>query len=616
LHTGGKLRINRIAAAAAVVAAGALVLSGCSATPPADTDKVIEGSSLNVAWNQAFYGYNTNTSDANATANSNITYLTTQSFNYYDSTPKLIKNTKFGSYEKISDDPLTVKYTIADGVKWNDGTPVSAADMLLYWASNISKFNTVAPKTDDEGNVTNQDEIDKGVFFDSVNAGGPLDGIEQTPTISDDNKSLTIVYAKPYIDWEVNFGVGVPAHTTYDLAFPDQKLSGTDAAKKVVEAIQNDDTAVLGPLSKAWSHGYDFVDMPTDKNMYPSDGAYIISDLKKDEYITLTANKAYTWGPKPKYQKITIRFIPDALAEVQALQNGEVSIINPQSTADILTALKDVKDTTVKSSSDATYEHVDLTFNNKGPFDPKTYGGDAAKALAVRQAFLKTIPRQDIIDKLIKPLNPDATLDNSQTLLQGYYGYDKIVADNGSADYATVDVAGAKALLASAGVDTTKPIKVNFMYAKSNPRRQNEYQLIAASAKEAGFDVVDAGSDDWGSKLGDGTYDAVLFGWQSTSTAVTAGDVTFSTGAGNNLNGYSNTKVDDAYKELSSEFDKDKQVALLDTVEKQLWSDAYGVTIFQFPGVLAWSNSVDGVKTAPLSPQYFWNYWQWAPAKK
>ena len=31
-----------------------------------------------------------------------------------------------------------------------------------------------------------------------------------------------------------------------------------------------------------------------------------------------------------------------------------------------------------------TYEHVDLVFTNGGPFDPATYGGDAAKALKVR----------------------------------------------------------------------------------------------------------------------------------------------------------------------------------------------------------------------------------------
>ena len=584
------------------------MLSGCAAPQ----SEIVKDSSLSVAWNQPFYAYNTSTSDGNATANANITYMTNSAFNYYDADTKLNKNTDFGTYEMVTEDPLTIKYTIKDGVKWSDGTDVDAADMLLSWAANIAKFNNVEPETDDEGNITNQDAIDAGVYFDSAAVGGGLELVTETPEISDDNKSLTLVYSKPFVDWETNFAVGVAAHATYALAFPDEEADPAAAKEAVIKAIQDNDPKVLSPLSTAWSHGFDYVDMPKDKNQYLSNGAYIISNLVKDEFITLEANPDFTWGPKPKYEKITIRFIPDALAQVQALDNGEVSIIAPQSTADILAALEDVGDTTVESTADATYEHLDLTFNNGGPFDPVAYGGDAEKAKLVRQAFLMTIPRADIIDKLIKPLNPDAEINNSQTLLPGFDGYERMVEENGSAEYAEVDIAGATALLAEAGVAT--PVNVNFMYGLSNTRRQNQYQLIAASAAQAGFNVVDAGSDDWGSKLGDGTYDAVLFGWQSTSTAVTASEATFASDGGNNLNGYVNDKVDAAYDTLQGEYDQDKQLDLLIDVEKELWADAYGVTVFQFPGVTAWSSNVEGVVPAPLSPQFFWNYSEWTPA--
>jgi peptide/nickel transport system substrate-binding protein len=604
------LKIRRLAAVAAVVAVGGLILSGCAA-PQAE---IVEGSSLSVAWNQAFFAYNNFTSDGNATANGNITYMTTSTFNYYDNTPKLLKNTDFGTYTVLSKDPLTVKYTIKDGVKWSDGTPVDAADMLLAWAANISKFNNVKPETDADGNVTNEDAIKAGVFFDSVELGTSTELVKATPKISDNNKSLTLVYSEPYVDWEVNFTVGVPAHSTYELAFPKEKITAEAAKAKVVKAIQKGDTKILGPLSLAWSHGYDFVDQPTNKQQYLSDGAYVIDKLVKDQYITLKVNPAYTWGPKPKYAKITIRFIPDPLAQVQALQNGEVSIINPQSTADTLTALQAIPNATIKSTSDATYEHWDLVFNNGGPFDPKTYGGDEAKAKAVRLAFLKTLPRQEVIDKLIKPLNPDAKLENSQTLLPGYAGYDDIVAKNGSADYATVDIDGAKKLLADAGVST--PIDVKWLYGKSNTRRQNEYQLVAASAALAGFNVIDDGDDNWTSILGDGSYDASDYGSQSTSTAITAGDAQFTTGAGDNLIGYSNAKVDADYKKLAGTFKAADQQALLLDVEKNLWADGFGVTVFQFPGITAYTNDVTGVSPAPLAPQFFWNFWEWAPAKK
>jgi peptide/nickel transport system substrate-binding protein len=97
-----------------------------------------------------------------------------------------------------------------------------------------------------------------------------------------------------------------------------------------------------------------------------------------------------------------------------------------------------------------------------------------------------------------------------------------------------------------------------------------------------------------------------------TSLGVSGSISTFQTGNGNNLNGYSNAKVDAAYESIQTEMDPAKQIALKLDAEKELWADAYGVTIFQFPGITAWNtNKVDGVVPAPLSPMFFWNFWEW-----
>lgn len=607
------MKFKRILGVAASVATAALVvtsLTGCAG----GAKDVVEGSAISVAWNQGFYSANSATSNGNATANNNILYMANSGFNYYNDKMELVKNTDFGKYEVVSQDPLTVKYTVNSGVTWSDGTPVDAADMLLSWASaNCKKFNNVTPETDpNTGAITNQAAVDAGVFFDSAGCGGDLELVTKTPEIGDGGRSLTLVYDKPVVDWELDFGIGVSAHVTTQQAFKSDNLSAADAKAKLIKAIQDNDTATLAKISKAWSTVYDFEDMPADKTLLVSDGAYTITDLVKDQYVTLTARKDYSWGPSPKIQTITVKTIPDPLAAVQALENGEVDVISPQATADILTALNGIanKGIVTNPTSDATYEHIDLTFNNGGPFDPASYGGDAAKAKLVRQAFLKTIPRNDIVTKLIQPINPNAKVDNSQTILPGAPGYDAMAAANGSADYADVDIAGAKALLAQAGVTGTVPVK--FLFGCANTRRNNEYALIQASAAQAGFDVQNKCSATWGADLGSGVYDAVIFGWQSTSTAVTSSKATFASTGGNNLNGYKNDAVDAAYDKLSVEFDKAKQQALLTEVEKNLWSDAYGVTVFQFPGVTAYNkNKVSGIVPAPLAPMFFWNFWQW-----
>ncbi|MEP6844255.1 MAG: ABC transporter family substrate-binding protein, partial [Pseudolysinimonas sp.] len=104
------MKLTRVSLAVAVIAAGALVLSGCAAGGGAE---IQQGTTLTVVQNSAFTSANGNTSDGNTTYNNNVLYMTSSGFNYYDNTPKLVKNTKFGTYTVVSKSPLTIKYTIA-----------------------------------------------------------------------------------------------------------------------------------------------------------------------------------------------------------------------------------------------------------------------------------------------------------------------------------------------------------------------------------------------------------------------------------------------------------------------------------------------------------------------
>jgi len=604
--------MKRISAAVALTAVGALAISGCAANgggnDSGDDSGLVEGSSITAAWNQAFYSMNGSTSFGNATANNNINYLVLDGFNYYDNTPKLIENKSFGSYEKLSDDPLTVKYTVADGVKWSDGADVDASDLLLNWAANSRALDT--PDFDptqyqdaETGEFTGDLPTDV-VYFDSgATPDAGLGLVSQTPEVSDDGKSITVVYDAPYVDWELAFPSPLPAHIIGEKALNlDDAKEAKDA---VVSAIQDNDAAALAPISSFWNSGFNFTEMPDDTSLVTASGPYMITDFVADQYVTLKANPEYKGDNAPNIEEITIRFIPDPLAAVQALQNGEVDIISPQATADIKTALDAVDGITVKTGLEGTYEHVDLQFD-QGKNTQNIFSNPKA-----REAFLKTIPRQEILDTLIKPISgDDATLRSSQIFVPGAEGYDESVANNGSDAYAEVDIEGAKALLAESGITDTS---VCLLYASNNPRRVNEFALIQQSAAQAGFNVTDCGSEKWGGLLGTpGAYDASLFGWQSTSLGVTSSGPTFQTGAINNMNFYSNADLDDVVAQLNVEFDADKQIELQQEMDKILWGDYYGVTIFQFPGVTAFSDRVEGIDPSILAPTIFWNAWDWA----
>lgn len=591
--------------------------SGCGIPHGAYQEPAKKGGEVRVSWNDPLLSFNNNTTHGNATANANIDYLTQAGFSYFDKDLNLINNDQFGTCEIVSLDPLKVKYTVNEGVKWSDGVQIGAADLILSWGAQCDCFNESEAQTDADGNLLPA----TGVAFDKVDPSISL--IKDYPEIGDDGRSATFTWSKFYVDYQQaspadagNNQTLIPAHVVAAKALG--ITDPTQANQALMDAFKSDDKSKLKPIADFWNTGFDTDQLPSDPSLYLSSGPYKVTAYQQRAAMTLERNPDYNWGPIPAFDKITYTIIGDPTAAVQALTNEETDIISPQATADIYEAVTGLKDRGVEvvSGVEGTYEHVDLVFANGGPFDPAKYGGDAEKALKVRQAFLKTIPRQDIVNRLIKPINPDITTRDSFTTVPGSPRYDQIVAQNGMAQqYGTVDIAGAKQLLQEAGVTT--PVDVRLKFAANNPRRANEYDLMKASAAEAGFNLVDGRSPSWGKELPqiDG-YDASLFGWQSTGTGVAESQPNFQTDGSNNYGKFSNSTVDQTYQTLSGSVVPADQVTTdLTTVEKTLVDQAFGVTIYQFPGVTSYnSTKVQNVDVIPLGPSVFYNFWEWTPA--
>ncbi|MFS0705569.1 ABC transporter family substrate-binding protein [Cellulomonas sp. 179-A 9B4 NHS] len=608
------MRITRKAVLASVASVSVLALAACSGSDggseggDGDNAGINSSTAVNIAWNQPFYSFNGESITGNATANNIITYMANSRFVDYDIDLELVQDESFGTMEKVSDDPLTVEYTYADTAKWSDGVDAGPADLLLEWAAQSGKFNNVEPELDEEGNVTNQEAVDAGVYFDAASPSVAL--IEETPTIEGD--TITMVYSKPFADWETSIDNNLPAHIVAQRALGIEDPA--EATEALVSAITENKPAELSKIAKVWSEDWNFASLPEDEDLLVTSGPYVISDFVEEQYLTLSANENYEGDRPAVFDQVTVRYNGDPMGQVQALQNGEVDLISPQSTADVLTALEAIDGLEVETNVEGTYEHVDMQQGNGGPFDPATYGGDAEKARKVRQAFLKTIPREQIVENLITPLNPDAEVRNSFTQVPGSPMYDAVAEASGQGtEYADVDIAGAQALLAEAGVTT--PVQVRLLFDPNNTRRSNTFELMRTSAAEAGFDVVAyTVQTDWGTDLSNATsfYDAALFGWQSTSTAVTEPDANFRTGATNNYYGYSNPEVDALFDELQVETDAAEQERILGEVEKHLVDDAFGVTIYQHPGITAYNpEKIGNVQKLGIAPTIFYGFWEW-----
>jgi peptide/nickel transport system substrate-binding protein len=580
--------MQRVVAAGVVLVVATAALSGC-----ATTSLVVDGSTVTVASAQPFTSFNDQTTFGNTPANSGIVEATNAGFTYYDDQPALVRDESFGHYEIVSNDPFTVRYTIAEGVTWSDGEPVDAADLLLAWAANSGQLNTEgfdpSRYTDAESGQFTDFPADV-VYFDGASRSG-LQHVSHTPQLGQDGRSITLQYDEFFVDWQLAFDVGLPAHIVAEQAATftatKDETAGALAKKAVIKAISDRDAAALAPLAAAWNSAFNST---TDAALLVSSGPYMVTDLTPEKSVTLSANPLYTGDRRPRFETIVIETIADPLATVKALANGSVDVIAPTPTEDVVHALSALDDVVVSTDSSGLFEHLDLQFSGA---KSSTFTDPL-----LREAFLLTVPRAQMVRDLVKPVAPDATVRASFVLTDGTGAFEQ-------------DIAKARTLIAQAGA-TAPPVCV--LFDPSNPRRVAEFELIKASGEKAGFAVSDCSASDWEGFLGvQGAYDAALFAWNETSTAVSSPEARLrSTSTVSNFSHYASQSVDALLDRLAVEDDPAAQRALLEKVDAQLWADSYGVPLYQFPSIVAHSRDVENVSASPLSG-VLWNVWEWKP---
>jgi len=589
LHIKGR-KVRYAVSAVAIAGVAALALSACTTTGSTGGSSAAKGGTVTVAVVNDFTSFNSQTPQGNLDTNGQVGYLNGSygtGFQYIDNNYKIVHDDKFGKFEKTSDDPLTVKYTLNKDDKWSDGQPVTADDMVLAWAIASGYYDSAT--TDDQGAVT------KGTQYFSI--AGSTAGLDTTgfPTVGDNNTSITLKYGTPYVDWELVNPIAQPAHIVAKKAGLSSAADLTKLLKGLPKGDKDNPAAPDATLKKAADFvntGYDVTAFPTDKDLLVSSGPFVVSSWTPGQSLTMTKNKYYAGGLKPNVDKVVFRIIPDANAQVTALQNGEVDIINPQASADTITALKNTS-AKVLTGAQASYDHLDLNFGSPTFADAK-----------VREAFLKTIPRQQILDSIVTPVDSKAKVLNSQIFLPNQEQYADTVKMNGSDKFDKVDIDGAKALLAGA----TPTVRI--LYNTNNPNRVDEFQAISASASKAGFKVVDAGSPDWSKLLPGGDYDASLFGWISPGAGTTQLPQLFTTNGGGNYNRYS--AANDLAVKSQITLDKDELTKIEQQIDAKTFADGYGLPLFQLPGVFGATSRVDGVKFNGGQSGPFWNFWEWS----
>lgn len=524
-----------------------------------------------------FLSYNGLQSNTYTTYNSAVVDRMFSSFWYFGTDGSIIPNEDFGTYEKTSDDPLTVKYTISDDAKWSDGTPVTAGDFIFHWAAN---------------NDTVKAEGSETPLFDSISfEQGKY--IPEAPEGEADGKEFTVTYPEPYADWEILISTALPAHIV-------AKEAGM-SFEELVTAAKEKDVEALTPAAEFWNDGWDFSpgELP-DASLVPSMGPYKFKDggWQAGQSITLEANPEY-WGTPAATKELVLRFA-DPKTHVQALQNGDLDVIEPQATVDTLQQLEGLgEDVNVQTGDQLTWEHVDY---NRGE------GSVFADSPELREAFALCLPRQQIVDNLIKPIYADAQVMNLREVFPFQDKYQEVVDAAYPKEMDQPNIEKAKELVEQSGV--SKPT-VRLGYQAGNQRRTETVALIKSSCDQAGFDVQDANSPVFFKEvMPAGDYDAALYAWAGSGQKASGANIYQSDGA-QNQQSYNNPEVDAAWDKLATSLDENEQLEQTKTIEKLLWEDFQAIPLYAHPGLVGHKADVANVRDTAAQSGALWNVEQW-----
>ncbi|WP_445442314.1 ABC transporter substrate-binding protein [Clavibacter sp. km1a] len=593
----GSRRALRGASAAVALA----LVAGLAACAP--TTGTVADTEIRAALPTSFTSYNAASRTGGTDGNRQIVHATNSRFSEVSADGTVATDPGYGSARVASRDPFTVEYTVAEGVRWSDGEPVDAADLLLAWAAGSGAFDT--PGFDPAGYV---DEATGGytgplpegtVHFDAA-ADEALTHVTRTPEIGDGGRSITMVFDEYTPDWRLAFEVGLPAHAVAQLGLD---MSSPGRAKQtLVDAVQDRAPELLSPISDAWNRGFGVAEIAAHPDRAVGSGPYAIESIDPGTSVTLRANRYYTGLHRPSVERIVVSTIEDPAAAVAALKAGDVDVIAPRADADVIDALDDVDGATVVRGTSSTWERLDL--QTLGARDP------AMSDVAVRTAFLSTVPREAIVRQAAAPVDPDATTRDSFVLAPGADGYADQVGANGSSRFDDVDLDEARQLLASVG--QTAP-EVCVLYDPADPRRVAAFEAIRTSAEKAGFVVADCSTPQWESVLDQpDAYDVALVGSDDAYPSV-AGIRAAHEARADARDGLATVDPDVAslFASLSRTEEEDARSELLLRLDRRMYGDRAGLPLYQHAAVAAMRAGVEGVRVSPHQAGILDDAWRW-----
>ena len=465
------------------------------------------------------------------------------------------------SYE-VSDDGLTWTFHMRDGLKWSDGSDLTAKD-FEYSFKRLASPDTAAPyaetvvgmidgyqgaigNPDEDGNTTTDPD------WDALNVHA-----------SEDGKTLTVQLSYPcsYFD----------------------KLASFVATSPVQQAT-------VEANGDAWC---------TEPDTYVCNGPYMITEWTPSERIVLSKNPYYAGGwdsSKIVSDTITLLLLEDSSASYAAYNSGEAQLVKDVPTDEIpsLTRAEDGGDFYLDEIMGTYYISLN---DQEEPFTD----------VRVRKALSLAIDRDYVANTIMQGIYTPATalvgpgiVDENGYFMDNANGGEPYISD----DYAA-NLEEAKSLLAEAGY----PDGEGFPTITYSANDAGYHVPVAEYVQQAWGDLgitVNIDKVEWSSFLPmrrAGDYDVSRNGWSMDYNDPSNMLELFTTNNGNNDGKYANPEFDQVIED-SRVADKTTHFEKLHEAEDILMNDAACIPVAYYNDFWLQSPSLKGTWHSPYGYWY------------
>lgn len=562
---------RRLVRIAALTAAAAVILAGCSAPEPAPEEQPVARTTLTLGVVGTPTSFNASSAHGDTPANRAVSALIDERLGSLDGTLQVVPNDGLGRITRIEGDPLTVSYELFTDRTWSDGTPITLDDLMFGWAVSSHYF--------DDATYDETGALVSGTRYFETAAPEDPNARTSRPRLDRADDTLTLTYAQPFADWNRQWLLDRPVHVVAAKA----GVTVAELMTAIQTTPEGDPSApvapnpVLAAAAAAWNTGFDAAaDGTLDPASAVASGPWTVSEASAAS-VTLVRRDEYQGGHYPGLEGLTVRFFPDHATQVAALAAGEVDIANigdPDATD-----LQTLADAGVTVTTGPTAQTLQLRFADTTPE-------------ALRQAVTLSLDRDALVADVLSEQRPDARpLQSFLTSPATGQTYTDLVSGNGAPG------TGADPGAARSALDD-RPAVLRIAHDPADKISAAVFARMIAMDAEAGIAVRAAAATE--------TPDATL-AWVGEDESL------YRSARDRLAEGVSTPDAEREFAEMTLDTDPVDVLAHAKEIDRALFADFAGVPLLERTGAIAAGKGVGGVTYTSEPDGVPPAFWTWSP---